>query len=129
MSVKAIREYDAKKILQMNWDKTKSDELGIKGMMVPPAVLDCTTGATWDKLLEENLRFRLSNLEILGAEGESSKVVSVPPTFSPPDPWRKHHTLCSRAASSSPDSVGMATGAASRTWPTPTSRVYCTPKY
>ena len=54
MSVKAIREYDAKKILQMNWDNTKSDELGIKGMMVPPAVLDGTSGATWDKLLEEN---------------------------------------------------------------------------
>ena len=54
MSVKAIREYDAKKILQMNWDNTKSDELGIKGMLVPPSVLDDTTGATWDKLLEDN---------------------------------------------------------------------------
>ena len=32
-----------------------------------------------DKLLEESLRFQLTNLEILGAEGESSKVVNVPP--------------------------------------------------
>ena len=46
MSVKAIREYDAKKMLQLNWDNSKSDELGIKGLMVPPEVLDDTTGVT-----------------------------------------------------------------------------------
>ena len=42
MSVKAIREYDAKMILQKNWDSSKSDDLGIKGMMIPPEVLDET---------------------------------------------------------------------------------------
>ena len=54
MSVKAIREYDAKKMLQLNWDNSKSDELGIKGLMVPPEVLDDTTGVTWDKLVQDN---------------------------------------------------------------------------
>ena len=46
--------YDAKKILQMNWDATKSDELGIKGMMVPPEVLDESAGVTWDLLVDQN---------------------------------------------------------------------------
>jgi ATP citrate (pro-S)-lyase len=54
MSVKAIREYDAKKILQMNWDDKKSDALGIKGMMVPPEVLDETAGVSWDLLVDQN---------------------------------------------------------------------------
>ena len=54
MSAKAIREYDAKRILMLNWDNTKSDELGIKSMLVPPAVLDGTTSETWDRLIEDH---------------------------------------------------------------------------
>ena len=54
MSVKAIREYDAKMIIQKNWDSSKSDELGIKGMMIPPEVLEETEGVTWGLLVDAN---------------------------------------------------------------------------
>jgi ATP citrate (pro-S)-lyase len=50
MSVKAIREYDAKKILQQNF----KGDLGIKGLFVPPEILDNTEGLTWGMLVDQN---------------------------------------------------------------------------
>ncbi|CAJ1351846.1 unnamed protein product, partial [Effrenium voratum] len=93
MSVKPIREHAGKSLLEKLLPEVSGGKhkMGCAGVLVTPAVLDPTSGQTWDKILQENPWLKTTNLvakpdQLIKRRGKAG-LIAVNKTFDEAKQW------------------------------------------